>query len=83
MHILCIYTDNLKSSAHSPHEESHSLHLVYMLPSPEKYPCIFFLLRSLKSVQADCRHIVNTHLIHLCFEILCDSQKLSWKKPWE
>lgn len=71
MHTLHIYTLTLKS-VNSPHKEWHCLHLIYIPPT-----FFFFSFRLLDSIQTDRRHTVNTHLIHLRFEMLCDSYKLS------
>ena len=37
--------------------------------------CVFLLCCLANSVQADYKLIVDTHLVHLCFEMLCDTQK--------
>ena len=38
--------------------------------------CVCVSLMLFGSVQADYKLIVDTHLVHLCFEMLCDTQKL-------
>lgn len=37
--------------------------------------CVCVSLMLFGSVQADYKLIVDTHLVHLCFEMLCDTQK--------